>query len=640
MSSFDICFLDDRQYPDKVVAVVSAAVAIFFVCIVRLVWSMLYPFGDASLDNEAVCAAHHVAPAAARKYGMSHQDPLVESASSFSSSVSGSRPNHTPYEYRAPVDGSALVASPSLIIPESNAVFAISSFMDELRKSDVEKIAYRMYAYKNVENASNCVSRFLPVEKQLAAVPYPAAVADASADASWRSDLAESSNVSLSSACRSTGISDNGAFAVSASNVTDMTKAVDAAVSLSRVAGTDFLGDDASIPSTTACFGAEIVVVAALCCGYTNAGTSGNATLTDDAPVLGAVSSSGVTFPGASSSAALVFPVLPTASICTIRGPCVSMKRCSDWEFALFAHQEHAKKYKKIVPVIRHDSFLPVNLEVSDNASGFDPTTKAMEICPPSPMLLDSACSAVEFMEICPQSPTLIGVASPAVKPMDYSNDEFASSLVPEASPMDITAVGLLSFGLLPVNTTLTAASSEALLTATASISTAASTTVSTTTTSRCIAYPRARSGLRRPTGYMSVAQHRLATYTTTPAASPCAAAATTLSPTIAANTTIVAAATTTTATPIAAKTVSLSTVEKTTQVNQNSETATIKNNKGSDENQLQDTETTTEVELEECSLDPKEILDPNEYPVENYEYDEFEEFDFTEALDFSDRLS
>ncbi|KAK4518323.1 uncharacterized protein ATC70_001676 [Mucor velutinosus] len=428
-----VFYFVDNQYPDTIVAVVSAVVALLLIIVVRFIWRVLLLQGGPYPGDEAVVVAYPVSAAVAGKYGMSF-DALVadEAASLSSSSVSGSRPNQAPHEYRFSVGGSVIVTCPLLVSPESDAVSADLS-LDESRMPEVEDETYCKHA-KGLKVASNCDSPALPVDRKL---------------------------VFLSSAFRSIDFSD-GTFVASASNVTETMNALDAVVGGSCVPDANPSGEAAGNSSTTDS-GADNDFVAAACCGDTlvgtvrgtcdtsvgfsdaiiNSATSGDVQ-TDVAPVVGAVVSVDVAADGA-SFASLVCPFVLSSS--RTDGDLIpGKKRLSDGDFALCADQEQAKKRK--VATIAESSLLPVFLEATATASAGAicagtvttpaPTVEPMDICVPShpmPMDIDSPAALLsDDMDVLVDFP---GAST--------SSHLMVLNPMPSTTAMDVDPYGLCS---------------------------------------------------------------------------------------------------------------------------------------------------------------------------------------------------
>ncbi|KAK4521119.1 DNA replication protein psf2 [Mucor velutinosus] len=413
-----VFYFVDNQYPDTIVAVVSAVVALLLIIVVRFIWRVLLLQGGPYPGDEAVVVAYPVSAAVAGKYGMSF-DALVadEAASLSSSSVSGSRPNQAPHEYRFSVGGSVIVTCPLLVSPESDAVSADLS-LDESRMPEVEDETYCKHA-KGLKVASNCDSPALPVDRKL---------------------------VFLSSAFRSIDFSD-GTFVASASNVTETMNALDAVVGGSCVPDANPSGEAAGNSSTTDS-GADNDFVAAACCGDTLVGTVRGTCDTSvgfsDA-IINSATSGDVQTDGA-SFASLVCPFVLSSS--RADGDLIpGKKRLSDGDFALCAHQEQAKKRK--VAAIAESSLLPVFLEASATAS-------AGAICAGT---VTTPAPTVEPMDICvPSHPMPMDIDSPAALVSDDMDDVLVDfpgastsshlmvlNLVPSTTAMDVDPYGLCS---------------------------------------------------------------------------------------------------------------------------------------------------------------------------------------------------
>ncbi|KAL9536657.1 hypothetical protein MBANPS3_012475, partial [Mucor bainieri] len=566
----------DNQYPGKVVAAVSAVVAILFVGIVRFIWVVLLLQGAPAQDDEAVSAGHrHVsAGVASGKFGSS-------------SSVNCSRFDHSHHEYRSLVGG----ACPSLTSPENDEDSA-GLFSDKSRMNKVEEGAA---ACERIPNATMLASdaRRLPlsalnaaaVDKESRGLAVPRA--DGVANASVHSPQVDGCRDSPSGVTAgSTGLSD-GAFVASAAHVAGMTEAVDASCPVGgcRVAGPaePFGNAVASVPSAAAFSGAEDGVAAATCSSRdahavgalggasgTCAGSAGatvlGATTFGDAKAVGGsvlgAASSGVAFAGARSRAWLVPPFARSFGG-AVSASLLGVKRSSDVELPAFAGQKQAKK-RRVVSANDGSFLLPRPMlgvgtaavsVLGGTAAAAATTTATTEVNDPwltAAMDLDTPLdfAASSDMECDVEEPIV------ATDDMDLDDPSMASPMLWEPL-LAMANPSVASPGSLPSVSaaTMTAAPSAVLASASASAAL-------TTAEPRRIARPRGPSAHRRLAASAIVAaqQHQQAaaassTSTVRDAQVLSAAAATTPTTPIAAPAIAAEIATTTTTTTTAAAT-------------------------------------------------------------------------------------
>ncbi|KAL9536953.1 hypothetical protein MBANPS3_012220 [Mucor bainieri] len=597
-----------------VVSAVLAVVAVLFAVIVRFIWVVLLLQGGSAKDEEAVSAGHRVIDfTAAGKYddqpkeAPGADDLVVVSRSS--PSANRSRIGHSNPEYPSLVGGSR--SNLRLLEKDVDSAGLFSSKPRMPEGGDAYAHHSRLSSYATLARDVCIAATAAAVDKEFRglAVPCTCGVAHASA----RSFEVDSRRCSPSgvTAC-STGVSD-GAFVASAANVADMMGAVDApSVGGSCVAGAaDPLGEASAGMPSAAAIGAT---------GDLGAGSAGTLVVSGSAasgdamnkgtPILGDAPSAGIAARGA-SDASLVRRLAPSL------GSVLGSKRCIEDENVGLGYASHVQaKKQKVAPLGDGAWFTHATVGVPAAVpSGFGAFGAALA---PVGGIVTGATTVDDPMDICvpTSSPPLCPIAmdvdvTAATTPMDLDDNNF-DPIAWEPSAMDISADGDLFF--LPPVYAASTASPTAVMTTTTFLTPMPAAEATTTTTSdsstptipaatpaprRRIARARVPSELRRAAILNAARQHSQQAASTTHTTGSCAASTT------------VETSTTTATAPVAASADTASTASSTNAV-------------------CTTTSSTPRLELEEFDLDPVEILDPNEYPKPNGEYDEFEGFDFS----------
>ncbi|KAL9540042.1 hypothetical protein MBANPS3_009912, partial [Mucor bainieri] len=640
-----VFYFVEHHYPGKVVAAVSAVVAVLFAVIVRFIWVVLLLQGGPANDEEAVSAGHRVIHStAAGKYdGQPKEAPGADDlavVARSSLSANRSRIGHSNPEYPSLVGGSR----PNLRLLEKDVDSAdlLSSKPRMPEGGDAYAHHSRLYSYATLACDVCIAATAAAVDKEFRglAVPCTCGVAHASV-CSFEVDSRHGSPSGVT-AC-STGVSD-GAFVASAANVADMMGAVDApSVSGSCVPCTaDPLGEvSAGMPSAAA-IGADAVEGVVATDGSDNAGVSA---LSGAAGDLGAGSAGTLVISASAATGAsgafLVRLLAPSFGSVLGSKRCIEDEDCASGSVA----QVQAKK-RKVAPLGDVACFSrailedPAAVASGNSAFGANPVLSSggiistatasinddpMDICvPPSSLPLCPSAMDVDSIAACLDSATTPTTA------MDLDHYHLNRN-VWEPTAMDISTDDV-SF-LPPVCDALTASSTAAITMSTLSAATRTTlvgsmpTTFSAATTAqrRHIAHVRAPSELRRAAIFNAARQQQQqqpATAHTSSSTASSFPAHVTISNAATAMATLAASADTNSNATHSSKAVSATATV-------NDDCSSIKTDEAA-KNNTATSSTPNRLELEEFDLDPTEILDPKDYPKENHEYDEFDGFDFS----------
>ncbi|KAL9537547.1 hypothetical protein MBANPS3_011683 [Mucor bainieri] len=622
-----------------VVAAVSAVVAVLFAVIVRFIWVVLLLQGGFAKDEEAVSVGHRVIAITAGKYdGQSKEAPRADDlavVSRSSLSANGSRLGHSYPEYPSLVGGSRSHLRLLENDEDSAGLFSSKPRMPEGRDACAcqNRLSWDATFARDVRIAA--VAAAVNKEFRGLAVPCTCGVVRASVR-SFEVDCRHGSPSGVTASSRSTGLSD-GAFVASATNAADMMGAVDASSASGCVPGAaDPLGEAVSgVPSAAACSDAEdgvtnnvdSAVLSGAMSGSTwslGAGLSGALASVDaafgdtdgnGAPALGVPAPTGIASSGAAACASLVHLVAPTF------GSRLGAKRSMDEDSVVGRFGRQQAKKRKVASrgegaLLCRPNWKNYPAAVFSGASAAD--ADWMDIClpssPPSPLMtpmdLDSLAS--------PFPSAAEDAVSPAPMDLEMAN---AATLMGGSSAMNAFAGGLPpSFSAASRTSTFAGAA------ITRATTTGAPAAFFAATASRLLG--------SRPRGRLA-ARHRRATYYTA-AQNEQLAASTTPTATIVAVTASSSATTTTaalyTTMPATATIAATSAGSSNTAGGADNKTTGARTTEVS----VQDLNTNNTapparlVELEEFDLDPVEILDPNDYPKANTEYDEFDGFDFS----------